>query len=141
MATGDKEAAVIECVNAALAARGYPPPYDRTLTMNGGFHYQFETIIAFHRRVKGCLATKGYAYGYSESQQYMNKTLAMTLRQIYAQIAVLTGTHFSAMPTGGVAMGANFAAASRKVPAAAARKRAANKGTAKTGARTTRKTP
>jgi hypothetical protein len=97
MAAGDIGQAVIECVNAALKARGFDPPYDRTQTMSGQFRYQFETIIAFHRLVRACLATKGLAYGYPESIEYMNQTLAMTLRQIYATITTKTGTsvHFS----------------------------------------------
>ena len=65
MAVGDKQAAVVSCVNGALKARGYDPPYDPG-TMNGRYKYQFETMIAFHRRVKACLARRGFAYGYPQ---------------------------------------------------------------------------
>jgi hypothetical protein len=96
MAAGDKEAAVRACVNGALKARGYEPPYDPSGTMNGRYRYRFETMIAFHRRVKACLATKGYAYGYPESQDYMNKTLVLSLASVYATVATQTGksAHF-----------------------------------------------
>jgi hypothetical protein len=90
MAVGDKEATVIACVNAVLKARGYDPPYDPNGTMNGRYRYQFETMVLFHRQVKTCLAAKGYAYVYEETQQYINQTLVMTLAQIYATIAVRT---------------------------------------------------
>jgi hypothetical protein len=91
MAVGDKEAAVIACVNASLKARGYDPPYDPNGTMSGRYKYQFETIILFHRQVKACLAAKGYTYNYPETQEYINQTLAMTLAQVYAAIDVKTG--------------------------------------------------
>jgi hypothetical protein len=92
MAVGDKEAAVIACVNGALKRRGYNPPYDPSKAMNGNpvYGYQPETMIMFHRNVKACLATKGYIYSYSETLAYMNQTLAMTLAQIYGFIAVNT---------------------------------------------------
>jgi hypothetical protein len=92
MAVGDKEAGVRVCVNSALKARGYNPPYDPNQAMNGRYRYQFETMIAFHRRVKACLATKGYAYGYPESQDYINQTLIMKLGEVYAAIDMRTGT-------------------------------------------------
>jgi hypothetical protein len=96
MSIGDKVAAVTACVEAALRARGYNPPYDQTGTMNGRYRYQFETIIAFHRIVKGCLASKHYAYGYPESTEYLQQTLVMTLSRIEAEISARTGTaHFS----------------------------------------------
>jgi hypothetical protein len=97
MAIGDIDEAVSGCVEAALAARGYPSPYKQSGTMNGDYNYQLETIIAFHRRVKGCLASKKYAYGYPESTEYLNQTLGMTLDQVEAAISARTGTaHFSA---------------------------------------------
>jgi hypothetical protein len=96
MAIGDKEAAVTACVEAALKARGFNKPYDQDGTMDGRYKYQFETIIAFHRIVKGCLASKHYAYGYPESTEYLQQTLVMTLTRIEAEISARTGTaHFS----------------------------------------------
>jgi hypothetical protein len=91
MAIGDKEEVVSGCVEAALRARGYPPPFDQNGTMAGRYNYQLETIIAFHRRVKGCLASKHYAYGYPESKDYLDQTLAMTLNQVEAAISARTG--------------------------------------------------
>ncbi|GAB1716940.1 MAG: hypothetical protein NTAFB05_19820 [Nitrobacter sp.] len=92
MPVGDKEAAVVACVNAALKARGYNPPYDTSQKMNGVpiYGYQPETMIMFHRKVRTCLAAKGYTYTYRETLAYMNQTLVMTLAEIYAAIDVKT---------------------------------------------------
>jgi hypothetical protein len=110
MPVGDKEATVVACVNAALKARGYNPPYDLSKAMNGNpvYGYQPETMIMFHRRVKTCLAAKGYAYTYTETMAYMNQTLVMTLAQIYAAIDVKTAA--SAPVTAASAGGALFEA-------------------------------
>ena len=86
-------ASVIECVNQSLHRRGYDPPYDRTQVMGGPhYNYRFETIIALHCQVKKCLKAKGLAYGYPVSNEYFQKSLEMTLRQVYASITSKTGT-------------------------------------------------
>lgn len=126
VAIGDIDEAVSGCVEAALAARGYPPPYKQGGTMNGDYNYQLETIIAFHRRVKGCLASKHYAYGYPESTEYLNQTLGMTLDQVEAAISARTGTaHFSADTASGVPPAP--AAAPTRAPATKAARRPAKK--------------
>ncbi len=123
MPVGDKDATVVACVNAALKARGYNPPYDLSKAMNGNpvYGYQPGTMIMFHRRVKTCLAAKGYAYTYTETMAYMNQTLVMTLAQIYAAIDVKTTA--SAPVTAASSGGALFEASDERV----ANKRAARK--------------
>jgi hypothetical protein len=92
MPVGDKEAAVVRCVNGQLQRKGYNPPYDTTQKMGGVpvYGYQYGTMIIFHRQVKLCLARNGYSYVYSETNTYIEQTLAMSLADIYAAISVKT---------------------------------------------------
>src|SRR5258708_1422842 len=137
MAIGNKEEAVSGCFEAALQARGYPPPYDQDGTMNGHYKYQLETMIAFHRRVKGCLASKHYAYGYPESKDYLDQTLAMTLNQVEAAISARTGRAlFSTELAANVAV--PLAVSAKKPAGRAPAKRAAKKAARKPVKRGTR---
>jgi hypothetical protein len=79
--------------------------------MNGNpvFGYQVETMIMFLRKVKTCLGGKGYTYAYDETTDYMNKTLVMTLAEIYAEIDVNT-TPSARAPAGTMAAPAPAAA-------------------------------
>jgi hypothetical protein len=127
MAVGDKEEAAIACVNAALKARRYDPPYDTSKAMNDSpvYGYQTATMIMFHRKVKTCLAGKGFIYTYDETLAYMNQTLSMTLAQIYPFIAVNTAA--SALVNAASARGAFAEALDEGV----ANRRAAKKRAAK----------
>ena len=139
MPVGDQEAIVIACVKAVLKSQGRNPPYDTTQKMNGNpvFGYQVETMIMFLRKVKTCLARKGYTYTYNETTDYMNQTLVMTLAEIYAEIDVNT-TPSARVPAGP----AQTAIIGAPAPAAApksAKKKAAKPARAKTKPRLRKK--
>jgi hypothetical protein len=86
MAEGDLELAVRGCVKARLKAKGYKEPFDLDGTMGGAYQYSAPLMIAFHSKVQACLAQKHFKYKYDKTNDYLAKTLAMKLREIYVEI-------------------------------------------------------
>jgi len=86
MAEGDLELAVRTCVKAQLKAKGYKEPYDLEGTMGGAYGYSPPLMILFHSEVQTCLAKPHFKYQYDKTNDYIAKTLAMKLREIYVEI-------------------------------------------------------
>lgn len=86
MAIGDKQAAVRECVDTVLINHRIPQPIDRTKSL-ADYHYVKQNMPPFHIQVKACLQAKHYAYVYDPTDDYMSKTVAMPLLQLYSTIS------------------------------------------------------
>lgn len=81
------------CVKAQLKAKGFTKePYDLEGTMGGAYGYSPPLMISFHRDVQTCLAKPPhFKYQYDKTDDdYIAKTLAMKLREIYVEIEFRT---------------------------------------------------
>jgi hypothetical protein len=114
VAIGDKQADVRACVNQVLITHGAPPPMDPTGTMSGTYHYAKQNMYSFHRQVKECLQTKHHNYKYDETDDYMQQTVGMTVREIYNTISMKTD-----VPAGVTAMAPEAAGVAAMAPVVA----------------------
>jgi hypothetical protein len=89
VAEGDLERAVRTCVKAQLKAKGFNEPYDLEGTMGGAYGYSPPLMILFHKEVQNCLKPH-FKYQYDRTNDYIAKTVAMKLRDIYVEIEFRT---------------------------------------------------